>query len=140
MDEKTVQEAEVVDSDPNTAEKEPGAAASFAHLFSTKLKILSIETKGAISGFVRIIVLFALAGLLLFFTWLLLMAGLIGVLVHLTPLTWFYSALIIGGVHLLVAVILALVAKSTKPASFEHTAAEFKKDREWLNQLKTNKN
>ncbi|MGJ8633557.1 MAG: phage holin family protein [Luteolibacter sp.] len=139
QNENAVNAAEVADSQPESAEKQPGFGASFGHLFSTKLKILSIESKSAVRGVLRVVVLFAIAGLLLFFMWLLLMAGLIGILVEKTELTWFYSALIIGGVHFLVALVLALIAKSTPPASFEHTAAEFKKDREWLNQLKKNK-
>ena len=128
--------ADPTDLPPNEAEKKPGVGASISTLFATKLKILSVESKIAVSGIVRVIVLFAAAALLLLFTWILAMAGLIGVLVEKTDLTWFYSALIIAGAHLLIAIILALVAKAVPSPSFEHTSAEFQKDKEWLNQLK----
>jgi uncharacterized membrane protein YqjE len=121
-----------------TTENSRGLGPSIGKLISTKLKILAIESKVATWGILRVVVLIATAVVLLFFTWVLLMAGLIGMLVEQTGLTWFYAAFAIAGVHFLVAIILALVAKSTPPALFQHTAAEFHKDKEWLFQLKNN--
>ncbi len=131
--------ADPVVSPGETTGNSRGLGTSIGKLISTKLKILAIESKVATWGILRVVVLIATAVVLLLFTWVLLMAGLIGILVEQTGLTWFYAAFVIAGVHFIVAIILALVAKSTPPDLFEHTAAEFKKDREWLYQLKNNK-
>lgn len=128
--------ADPVVSLEETTENSRGLGASVGKLISTKLRILAIESKAATCGMFRAVVLIAIAFMLLFFTWALLMAGLIGILVAQTGLSWFCAAFIIAGVHFLLAIILVLVAKSTPPTFFEYTKAEFQKDREWLYQLK----
>jgi uncharacterized membrane protein YqjE len=122
-----------------TTENNRRLGISIGKLISTKLKILAIESKVATWGILRTVVLISTVVVLLLFTWVPLMAGLIGILVEQTGLTWFYAAFAIAGVHFFPAIILALVAKSTPPALFEHTKAEFQKDRAWLHQLKNNR-
>jgi uncharacterized membrane protein YqjE len=132
--------AEPVVSLQETTENNRGLGASIGKLITTKLQILAIESKAATCGIFRTVMLIAMAVVLFFFTWALLMAGLIGMLVAQTGLSWFYAAFVIAGVHFLVAIILVLVVKSTPPVFFEHTKAEFQKDREWLYQLKNKGN
>jgi uncharacterized membrane protein YqjE len=58
---------------------------------------------------------------------------------HLAKVSWLWTALAAAGLHILIALVLLLVARSgIKRPIFRGTAAELKKDREWLKNLETN--
>ena len=79
------------------------------------------------------------AALLLFtFGYIFLIASAVVGLAHLARISWLWIALAAAGVHFVIALVFLLVARSrmTKPL-FRATAAELKKDREWLKNLDT---
>ncbi len=98
--------------------------------------MIKAESGEAIGTGVKKLALAIIGVVALFFAWCLLMSGVVGAIASSPALNWWQAALIVGGVHMLAAIVLFLVAKSEAPAPFPITRAEFEKDREWLNQLK----
>lgn len=105
-------------------------------LASARSAILKIEGKKAASDVVKKIVLAIVAVLGLLFAWILLMFGLVGGLAALCLMNWWQASFVVGGGHILIAIILLLVAKAIGSEPFPITRKEFEKDREWLKQLK----
>lgn len=67
--------------------------------------------------------------------WLLLLAGGVPLLASAIGLSWPVTSLILAAIHiLLVGVLIALARRSSGPA-FTATLSEFKKDREWIENL-----
>ncbi len=134
--------------EPTVDEFRPGPDQGFptnwkealATLISTRSKILKLELGNAAGAGIQKIVFLIIAVLALFFAWIFLMLGAIGLLTLIPVFVWWHSALIIGGLHVLAAVILLLLVKNGSMPGFPLTRAEFEKDREWLNQTKTNTN
>lgn len=101
-------------------------------LIGARTALIQLELKQAASSGIRRGVFFAAAALLLLFAWIILVAGGIGAISATAGWPWYWVALSAGGIHLIIAVTLILLAKKPGPATFEVTRAEFKKDREWL--------
>jgi len=80
-----------------------------------------------------------MAGLLFFaFGYVFLLATVVVAVAHLAKISWLWTALAVAGLHLLMALILLLIARSgIKRPVFRATTAELKKDREWLKNLET---
>jgi uncharacterized membrane protein YqjE len=58
---------------------------------------------------------------------------------HLANVSWLWTALGAAGLHILIALIFILIARSgIKRPILPETIAELKKDREWLKNLETN--
>ncbi|WP_411826587.1 phage holin family protein [Luteolibacter sp. AS25] len=105
-------------------------------LAATRSSIMKVEGKQVATDLGKKIALAVVALLGLLFSWILLMFGLVGVLSDLTPMNWWQAAFSVGGLHILIAILLLLIAKSIGSEPFPITRKEFEKDREWLNQLK----
>lgn len=105
-------------------------------LLSTRGRIFKYEMGRVAEAGIRKIVFSVVAVVAMFFAWLFLMIGAIGLLTLVPELVWWHGALIVGGLHLLVALILFLLVKNGSMPGFPLTRAEFEKDREWLNQEK----
>jgi uncharacterized membrane protein YqjE len=80
------------------------------------------------------------AALLFFaFGYIFLLATAVVAIAHLANVSWLWTALAAAGLHILIALIFLLLAWSaTRRPLFRATAAELKKDREWLKNLETN--
>ncbi|MBC7980201.1 MAG: phage holin family protein [Armatimonadetes bacterium] len=107
-----------------------------ANLLSSRIGIINSESKRALETGIKKAIPLAAAIFCLLVTWLLLLAGGLGLIAAKTTWPWFYAAFAAAGLHILVMVILLNIAKSRAIDAFPLTRAEFKKDREWLNQLK----
>lgn len=105
---------------------------ALADLLGSRAALVQYELKEAAATNVRRIVLFATAAIFLLIFWLVLVAGLVGLISAQGGYLWYTVALIAAGIHFLLAVILILIAKRSTPPSFTITRQEFKKDREWL--------
>lgn len=129
----------------NTADGTIGASASanqnwssaLVTLLSSRISIICTEARIAAESTARKVALAAIAGLTVFLFWIILMAGLIGFIPTLAcSLAWYHVALIIAGLHLLVALIAILLLRKKSPPPFSITRTEFQKDRQWLSKTK----
>ncbi|HEX4638467.1 MAG TPA: phage holin family protein [Chthoniobacterales bacterium] len=114
-------------------------AAALADFFESRAALFATESKTAAVQFL-IAAVCAIAGLLFFaFGYIFLLAAAIVAIAHLAQVSWVWIALDAAALHILIALILAVVAISKiKRPVFRESAAELKKDREWLRNLDTN--
>lgn len=109
-------------------------------LLESRIAIISIEAKEALGYSLVKIVLLLIALIGVIGAWALTMVGSIGGIASATGWAWYYIALLAALFHLLIALAALLIAKAKKTIPFPVTRAEFEKDREWLTQLKNQKN
>jgi uncharacterized membrane protein YqjE len=114
-------------------------ASALAEFFDSRAALFATESKAALVQFVLVAVCLV-AGLLFFaFGYVFLLATAVVAIAHLANVSWLWTALAAAGLHILIALILLLIAWSgVKRPVFRGTAAELKKDREWLKNLETN--
>ena len=105
-------------------------------LFSSRIALMRLEAKDAAKGATRRIASLVIMILCAFFTWALLLAGGIAGIAAASGWPWYGLALAAAAVHLIVAAILAGIAKAPANPAFPVTRAEFEKDREWIEKLK----
>lgn len=122
----------------------PGATPSsnlfeaFIRLLESRSGLIRIESKAAMKKATRSAVLIGGALFCLVFAWLLLVAASIQLLADALNYPWSWVAIGVALLHLVCGIVMALSAKSGA-ASFPATRAEFKKDREWIENFKTKK-
>jgi uncharacterized membrane protein YqjE len=109
---------------------------ALAEFIESRVALFTKESKIAlIQG---LVLAAALLGAFLFFAlgYVFLIAAAIVGIARLAQISWLWTALGAAGVHFLFALVCLLIAraKATK-APFRETAAELKKDREWLKNL-----
>ena len=114
-------------------------ASALADFFESRAALFATESKAALVQFVLVAVCLV-AGLLFFaFGYVFLLATAVVAIAHLANVSWLWTALAVAGLHILIALIFRLIALSgIKRPIFRDTAAELKKDREWLKNLETN--
>ena len=114
-------------------------ASALADFFESRAALFATESKAALVQFVLVAVCLV-AGLLFFaFGYVFLLATAVVAIAHLANVSWLWTALVTAGLHILIALIFLLIALSgIKRPIFRETAAELKKDREWLKNLETN--
>jgi uncharacterized membrane protein YqjE len=114
-------------------------ASALAEFFESRAALFATESKAALVQFVLIAICLIAALLFFAFGYVFLLATAVVAIAHLANVSWLWTALAAAGLHILIALILLLVAWSgTKRPVFRATAAELKKDREWLKNLETN--
>ncbi len=106
-------------------------------LIHARIALLQLELRGAARQVGKCGLLLATAALAMLFAWALALAGGITALAVATTWPWHWIALAAAGLHVLVAALCLQVAKTTPPPALPVTRAEFQKDCEWLNTLKT---
>jgi uncharacterized membrane protein YqjE len=113
-----------------------GLASALADFFESRAALFATESKTAAIQF--ILVAFCLVAAVLFFACgyvFLLVSAVVGI-AHLTNVSWLWITLDAAALQILLALIFLLVALSRiKKPVFRETAAELKKDREWLRNL-----
>jgi uncharacterized membrane protein YqjE len=114
-------------------------ASALADFFESRAALFATESKAALVQFVLVAVCLV-AGLLFFaFGYVFLLATAVVAIAHLANVSWLWTALAAAGLHILIALVFLLIALSgIKRPIFRETAAELKKDREWLKDLETN--
>lgn len=108
-------------------------------LVNSRIALFKLEAKQAAARNVGRVLLLAGAGSAAVVTWFLLIAGIIGVVHAFTGLAWYWTCLIIAGIHLLAVAAMLRSARAPGPSTFEHTRSEFQKDREWLQNIQHRK-
>ena len=102
---------------------------SRAALFTKESKLALVQALVLAACLVGAVILFA-------FGYVFLIAAVIVGVAHVAHISWIWVAIAAAVVHFLFALVCLLIARSkAKKAPFRETAAELKKDREWLRQL-----
>ena len=114
-------------------------ASALADFFESRVALIATESRAALVQFV-LVVLCLIAALLFFaFGYVFLLATAVVAVAHLARVSWLWTALAAAGLHILIALIFLLIARSgIKRPIFRTTMDELKKDREWLKNLETN--
>lgn len=71
--------------------------------------------------------------------WVLLLTATTGIIHMLVGFAWYWTCLILAVIHLLAGIALLRAARTPGRPAFQHTIAEFQKDREWLQNLQNRK-
>jgi len=107
-------------------------------LISSRIGLIRLESTAAARQFGKCAAALAAAALAVMFAWALMLAGGIAALAANTSWPWHWIALAAALLHALAAAICLWVAnRSSLSTPFPITRAEFHKDREWLDTLKT---
>lgn len=108
-------------------------------LIAARVALIQLEAQEAARHGAKRAVGIAVGALSALFAWILLLAGAIGAVSAATGWAWHWLALGTGGLHALLAIILIFSLKKSSHAAFSLTRAEFQKDREWIENLQTNR-
>ncbi len=109
-------------------------------LIQARVALVRLEAKDAASVGARRAVMVLLAIGCVFFGWCLLLAGIVAGIAALAGWPWYGVAIAVAALHIILAVILVKLAKSSASPTFTHTRAEFLKDREWLKNFQKTSN
>ena len=114
-------------------------AGAFVEFFESRAALFATESKAALVQFLLVAVCLVAALLFFAFGYIFLLATAVVAVAHLANVSWLWTALAAAGLHILIALIFLLIGWSgIKRPIFRTTAAELKKDREWLKNLETN--
>jgi len=114
-------------------------ASALADFFESRAALVATESKSALVQFVLIAICLVAALLFFAFGYVFLLATAVVAVAHLANVSWLWTALAAAGLHILIALIFILIARSgIKRPILPETIAELKKDREWLKNLETN--
>ncbi len=108
-------------------------------LVAARLALIELESKEAAQAAGRRTALIGTACACVFFTWALLLAAGVSMISRASGWPWDVVAAGLAVLHLLVGIILAQSAKSSGNPAFPVTRAEFKKDREWIENFNKDK-
>jgi uncharacterized membrane protein YqjE len=106
-------------------------------LVGSRISLIRLESTSAARLTASYLALILVGALATCFTWALLLVAGIAILATLTCVSWPWIALAAAVCHALVAVICWQLARRSTAPVFPLTRAEFQKDCEWLNPLKT---
>jgi len=113
-------------------------ASALADFFESRAALFATESKAAAVQFILVAICLVAAILFFAFGYVFLLATAVVAIAHMANVSWLWIALGAAGLHIVIALILLLVARSgIKRPIFRETAAELKKDREWLKNLET---
>ncbi len=113
----------------------PSWVDSFVDLVISRIELIGAEARAAVAAGAGRIIRIVVAVLFVAITWLLLMAGIAGLGQALAGIPWYWGCLILAMLHTVTAIILVNQARKPGPPAFQHTRAEFQKDREWIKNL-----
>ena len=113
-------------------------ASALVDFFESRAALFATESKAALVQFVLVAICLVAALLFFAFGYIFLLATAVVAIAQLAKVSWLWTALGAAGLHILIALIFVLIARSgIKRPIFRETAAELKKDREWLKDLET---
>ena len=125
-------EAEEVDTD--------GWKAAASEFVRARLDLIGLEAKEAAQVAAKKAAVGVIAAIAAFFAWMLICAGLIGWIAAAHPdWAWFWIALVMAGVHVLVILIAVIKLRAKEQPPFPITRSQLVKDKEWLESLKQKK-
>jgi uncharacterized membrane protein YqjE len=106
-------------------------------LIAARIALIQIESKTAGREVGKKVAFLVVAALAAVFGWALLLVGSISALAAATSWPWSWIALSAAVIHLIIVFICLRAATFPVSPAFPITRAEFQKDREWLDTLKT---
>jgi uncharacterized membrane protein YqjE len=117
-----------------------GALNALIAFFESRFELFAQESKSALVNIIVLVGCVAGAALLCAIGFLFLLVGAIAGLAHALHVSWIWVAVVVALLLFVLALLCAIVARSRmKKPMFRATAAELKKDSEWLRNLeKTN--
>jgi len=114
-------------------------ASALADFFESRAALFATESKAALVQFLIAAICLIAAVLFFAFGYIFLLATVVVAIAHMANVSWLWVALAAAALHFVIALIFLLVAGTgIKRPLFRGTAAELKKDREWLKNLETN--
>ena len=109
---------------------------ALAGFLESRVGLFAKESKTALVQVLVLVACLAGAAVLALFGYVFLIASAIAGIAHALHTSWIWITLAAAVLHFLLAAICLLIARSRmKKSMFEATAAELKKDREWLKNL-----
>jgi uncharacterized membrane protein YqjE len=109
-----------------------------AGFLESRIGLFAKESKTALVQVLVLVACLAGAAVLALFGYVFLVASAIAGIAHTLHTSWIWITLAAAGLHFILALVCLLIARSRmKKSMFEVTAAELKKDREWLKNLDT---
>jgi uncharacterized membrane protein YqjE len=116
-----------------------GALHALIAFFESRFELFAQESKSALVNVVVLVSCVAGAAMLVAIAFMFLLVGAIAALAHVLHVSWVWVAVVAALVLIVLALLCMVVARSRmKKAMFHATAAELKKDREWLRNLGQN--
>jgi uncharacterized membrane protein YqjE len=110
--------------------------SDLAGFLESRIGLVAKESKTALVHVIVLLGCLAGAAVLGLFGYVFLIASAIVGLVHGLHISWIWITLAAAGLHFILALACLLIARGRmKKSMFEATAAELKKDREWLKNL-----
>ena len=107
-----------------------------AGFLESRLGLFARDSKTALTQILVLLACVTGAVVLILFGYIFLIASAIAALAQSLHLSWIWITLAAAGLHFILALVCLLVAHNRmKQSMFEATAAELKKDREWLRNL-----
>jgi uncharacterized membrane protein YqjE len=107
-----------------------------AGFLESRISLFAKDSKTALVHVIVLLGCLAGAAVLGLFGYVFLVASAIAGLAHGLHISWIWITLAAAGLHFILALACLLIARSRmKKSMFEATAAELKKDREWLKKL-----
>ena len=107
-----------------------------AGFLESRIGLFAKESKTALVQILVLLACVTAAVVLVLFGYIFLIASAIAALAQSLDVSWIWITLAAAGLHFILALICLLVARNRiKPSMFAATAAELKKDREWLKNL-----
>lgn len=117
-----------------SADSNKGLVTSLLRYAEARGLLLSLEAQEAVQQVLRYAILTAIGAVLVFTGWLLVAAGLTGLIMEKTGWSWVQAVLVLGGGHVILALILfTITLVGIRSARwFADSINEFQKDRTWL--------
>jgi uncharacterized membrane protein YqjE len=110
--------------------------SDLAGFLESRIGLFAKESKTALVQLLMLVACLAAAAMLALFGYVFLIASAIAGVAHALHTSWIWITLAAAGLHFILALVCLLIARSRmKKSMFEATAAELKKDREWLRNL-----
>jgi len=107
-----------------------------AGFLESRIGLFAKESKTALVQILVLLACIVAAAVFALFGYVFLLASAIAGLAHALHVSWIWLTLGAAGLHFILALACLLIARSRmKKSMFEATAAELKKDREWLKNL-----
>lgn len=107
-----------------------------AGFLESRIGLFAKESKTALVHVIVLLGCLVGAAVLVLFGYVFLIASAIAGLAQGLQISWIWISLAAAGLHFILAVVCLLIARARmKKSMFEATAAELKKDREWLKNL-----
>jgi uncharacterized membrane protein YqjE len=109
---------------------------ALANFFESRAALFAKESKAALVQLLALVAVIVAAMLLFAFGYIFLIATAVVSVAGVAQVSWIWVALIAAGAHILLALVCLLIARGIiSKVPYRETAAELKKDREWLKNL-----